>query len=165
MEYSPRLTLPLLSAGQSQKEVLHNEALLTLDLLVPAVVEEGPRNDTPPTPAPGSIYIVGASPTGEWAGQSLRLAGFSAAGWRFVSPVEGMEVWIKSSSLPGRYRHGAWEIGASRSARLVIDELQVVGSQAPAIQAPTDGSTVDLQARAAIGSILDALRQHGLIAT
>jgi hypothetical protein len=41
----------------------------------------------------------------------------------------------------------------------------VVGSRATAIADPGGGSTVDSQARTAVGQILAALRQHGLIET
>ena len=45
-----------------------------------------------------------------------------------------------------------------------VDGLQVVGSRGAAIPTPTGGGTVDAEARTAIGSILSAMRTHGLIA-
>lgn len=45
-----------------------------------------------------------------------------------------------------------------------VDGVKVVGAQSGAITDPTGGSTVDAEARTAIGSILSALRSHGLIA-
>lgn len=45
-----------------------------------------------------------------------------------------------------------------------VDGVKVVGAQEGAITDPTGGSTIDSQARTAIGSILSALRAHGLIA-
>ena len=70
---TPRLALPLLQPGQAQKEMGHNEALAALDLIVqPNVVAAG--IDTPPTsPESGQCWIVGASPTGAWAGQAGKL--------------------------------------------------------------------------------------------
>ena len=52
-----------------------------------------------------------------------------------------------------------------RGSSLVIGGVQVVGSRASAIAAPTGGTTVDGEGRAAIDQILSALREHGLIAT
>lgn len=48
---------------------------------------------------------------------------------------------------------------------LRVAGTKVVGSQQAAIAAPTGGATTDAEARTAIGSILTALRSHGLIAT
>jgi hypothetical protein len=45
-----------------------------------------------------------------------------------------------------------------------VNGTKVVGEQGSAITDPTGGSTIDTQARSAIGSILSALRAHGLIA-
>jgi hypothetical protein len=51
------------------------------------------------------------------------------------------------------------------AAGLVVDGNQVVAGQQAAIANPAGGVTIDLQSRAAINLILDALRAHGLIAT
>lgn len=45
-----------------------------------------------------------------------------------------------------------------------VDGTKVVGAQGGAITDPTGGATIDAEARTAIGSILSALRAHGLIA-
>lgn len=45
----------------------------------------------------------------------------------------------------------------------MIGGQQVVGARAGAIGSPAGGSTVDAEARGAIGQILSALRTHGLI--
>ena len=51
MNSTDRLSLPLLIAGQAQKELFHNEALQTLDTLVAAAVEDAPANDPPQSPS------------------------------------------------------------------------------------------------------------------
>ncbi len=69
---TPRFSLPLLATAQAQKELTHNEALLLIDALLHGTVEGGPVSDPPPAPAAGQCWLVGASPTGEWAGQARR---------------------------------------------------------------------------------------------
>jgi hypothetical protein len=165
MSATPRLGLPFLSAGQAQKEFFHNEALQTLDALVAAAVEEGPRPDPPGAPGIGDCYIVAVSATGVWAGKSQSVAAFTNGGWRFIAPVEGMSVFVKANGNWATYRMGAWELGTLRGSSVVIGGQQVVGARLTAIASATGGTTVDSQARTAIDQILAALRQHGLIET
>ena len=59
--------------------------------------------------------------------------------------------------------------GLDSSKRVVADGVvvagtQVLGSQAGAIGDPAGGVTIDLQCRAAVTQILNALRGHGIIA-
>jgi len=148
MSASARLSLPFLSPGQAQKEFFHNEALQTLDLLVAPAVEEGPRDAPPASPTIGACYLVGASPSGDWVGKSMCIAGYTSGGWRLIQPTEGMTAYVKSTGQTATYREGAWEIA---------------GGQVAAIPGPSGGSNVDVEARAAIDQVLAALRHHGLI--
>lgn len=165
MEHSLRCRLPLLAAGQAQKEIFHNEALQLIDLLIGTAVEDCGRNAPPASPAEGQAYRVGLAPTGDWSGQAGAVAGWSAAGWRFAGPFEGQAVFDKARAIGCYFRAGAWDDGAVRAEQLVIDGTTVVAGQQPAIAVPSGGTTVDSQARAAISAILAALRNHGLIAT
>jgi hypothetical protein len=112
----------------------------------------------------GSCFIVGSSPTGDWVGNAQYLAAFTSGGWRLLSPVEGMALRVKTDGQWVSYWAGAWELGTIRGASVIIDGKQVLGSQAAAIAAPTAGSIIDAEARAAISQLLVAVRQHGLIA-
>ena len=88
----------------------------------------------------------------------------TAAGWRFVTPIEGLAAFVRSSGLTAIYRAGGWETGTIRAERVEIGGQQVVGARSSAIPAPTSGSVIDAEARAAVTAILSALRLHGLIA-
>ena len=162
---SARLALPLLAAGQAQKELSHNEALTMLDLAVqPAVVALGP--DQPPdAPAEGECWVVGAAPGGAWSGQAHALAGWTAGGWRFVAAREGMTVWSAADGAYALFSGGIWRVGAIRGASLTLAGAQVVGPRRPPIADATGGTTVDAEARTALAAILSVLRAHGLIAT
>ena len=63
----------------------------------------------------------------------------------------------------GREGSGAWTKGDLRGVRLLIEGAPVVGPRQPDVAAPTGGSTIDLEARAAIRDLLSAIRAHGLI--
>ena len=150
MQTTPRLGLWTLIPGQAQKETSVNEALHLLDAIVAAAVEEPARTDPPITPVVGTSYIVGDQATGEWAGRDGALAAFTAGGWRYVSPTDGLTVMEKSIGWTLRYRGGAWE--------------QILGAPQPSIPDVIGGTTADAESRAAIAAILSTLRAHGLIA-
>jgi Protein of unknown function (DUF2793) len=163
MDGTARLALPLIAPGQAQKEMTHNEALTLLDLAVQAGVTAA-RVDTPPAaPAIGECWIVGDAPEGAWAGRAGALAGWTAGGWRFVAPREGMSVWSAGDTMAWTFRAGLWRRGELRGVSLRVNGRQVVGAQAAAIATPAGGTTVDTEARAAISALLAALRGHGLI--
>jgi hypothetical protein len=164
MDATARLGLPFLSAGQAQKELLHNEALQAIDLLLGAAVEAPATAQPPQTPAVGTCYIVGSGAGGDWAGKDGCLAGYTSGGWRFTDPLQGVSVFVGSTGERAVYRDGAWEVGVERATQLVIGGEQVVGGRAAAIAPPSGGTVVDSEARAAIAAILDALSGHGLIA-
>ena len=163
MSGTPRLSLPFLSPGQAQKEFFVNESLQKLDFLVAGAVEEPPRSDPPALPTIGAAYIVGGTPTGDWAGRSRCIAGYSDGGWRFISAAEGMRIYVKAAETIAVFRAGEWEIGSVRCSQLVVSGQQVVGARGDGIGTPTGGLTIDVEARAAIDEILERLRSHGLI--
>ena len=142
-ETSPRFGLPMLFAGQSQKEITVNEALLSADLLLhPAI--EGSATTAPTSPMAGQCWIVGSGATGSFAGQADKIAAWCEGGWRFITPREGLRAYDISSSAHRIYAGGAWHLVT-----------------APA--APSGGSTIDAQARTAIAAIIAALRTGGII--
>lgn len=53
MDQTARFALPYLAPGQMQKELFHNEALLTIDALLCPVVEGEASAAPPSTPAIG----------------------------------------------------------------------------------------------------------------
>lgn len=162
---SARLDLPHLYAGQAQKETTHNEALALLDLAVQAAVIAVGVNIPPSDPTPGACWIVGSSPIGEWAGRAGAIVGWTAGGWRFVAPRDGMLAWSVADSADVRFVDGEWRIGEVPAVRFLVDGVQVVGAQHPAVPPPTGGAIVDAEARATLALMLTALKEHGLLAS
>ncbi len=141
---SPRYELPLLFAGQTQKEFFVNEAHARLDaLLHPAV--EGQANDPPADPTEGECWLVASAPTGAWGGHAGALACWSANDWLFITPRSGMRLYDLSSGQMRLYRGGAWSF-----------------ADAPTV--PSGGTTVDAEARAAIAGLQAALAAVGILA-
>lgn len=157
-----RLGLPLLAAGQAQKEMHHNEALTRLDLLFQGSAEALGTDVPPAEPLPGQCWILGGTPTGDWAGHAREIAGWTEGGWRFVAPREGMRLWLGATEGFALFAGGTWQAGRAHG-RLFVEGEQVVGPRVNAISEPVGGTVVDAEARAAISTVLVALRAHGLI--
>jgi hypothetical protein len=153
MTDTARLALPLLAAGQAQKEMTVNEALTRLDLAVQPTVAEIGRNLPPVAPTEGEAWIVGAAPTDAWSGHAGALAGWTAGGWRFLAPREGWRVWSSADGCAAVYSAGAWRLSVAN------------GPRAAPISGPIGGAVVDAEARAVLASVLAALRAHGLVAS
>jgi hypothetical protein len=138
---SPRFGLPLLFAGQSQKEAFVNEAHALADALLHCAIE-GEAAAPPSAPADGTAWLVAAGGTGDWAGQDGRLACRQAGNWLFVVPRDGLRLLDRSTGQERRF-YGAWRI-----AQEVLE--------------PTGGSSVDAEARVAISQLIAALREVGI---
>jgi len=140
---SPRFAIPLLFAGQAQKEVFVNEAHALIDVLLhPAV--EGAANDPPPGPASGESWLVGPAPSGAWTGHAGELASWQAGEWVFAAPRDGMRVLDRATGQDIRYL-GGWQ-------------------RAAAPPAPDGGAIIDAEARAAIAALVTALIGAGVLA-
>lgn len=140
---SPRLGLPLLHAGQSQKEFFVNEAHALVDALLHAAIE-GEADAPPSTPADGETWLVGDTPSDVWTGHAGALASFQAGDWIFASPRDGMAVLDRATGQSIRFLDG-W--------------------QRPATPAePVGGATVDTQARSAIVGLIEVLIASGILA-
>lgn len=120
-ETTPVLGLPLTAAGQAQKHVTVNEALLALDAVVQLSVLERGRNDPPVAPANGERYIVGVAPTGVFAGHADAVAHFDAGVWSFLAPGVGWCAYVAAENALLAFNGTAWA-GISPSGG--ITELQ-----------------------------------------
>ena len=158
-----RLGLPLLAAGQAQKEVTHNEALLLLDLLGQSVVESADLAAPPGSPTPGQCWIVAPSASGAWSGKDGALAGWTDSGWRFASAAPGWRAWVLDRVQTMRFDGVGWIDEAVRSDGYFVAGERVLSVRQGAIAGPGGGAVIDVQARAAIAAMLTALRAHGLI--
>ena len=144
MAMTPRFALPLLAVAQAQKEVTHNEALTLLDALVHAAVEDGPLAEPPTDPAEGQCWIVGAIPQGIWMGRANAIALWTANGWRFAAARRGMHITRLGDGSRLRFDGTTWTAPGS-------------------VDAAKGGSTIDVEARSAIATLILHLAAQGLL--
>ncbi|UZF94163.1 DUF2793 domain-containing protein [Bosea sp. NBC_00550] len=103
MTDTPRLSLPLLAAGQAQKHVTHNDALMRLDALIHLVVDSRTQAAPPASPTELSAYIVPPGGTGAFAGRADQVALFEDGGWTFLTPRSGWQAWVADEE-----EHNLW---------------------------------------------------------
>ena len=139
---TPNIGLPLLVAGQAQKEFFVNQALSLLDALDRRSVNASQAS--PPTnPEEGECFRVTATATQQWAGHEDQIAVRIAGAWHFVVPREGMRLFDAAADRCLFFQSG-WHTATS-----------------PAL--PTTGAVIDVEARNAIGQLLQALRDIGIL--
>jgi hypothetical protein len=114
MSSTPRLALPYILTQQAQKEVTHAAGLNRLDALVQPVVEQIGLNTPPGSPAEGACWIIGASPTGAWAGQANRLAQRIGGTWVFHAPFVGLVVFDAATLAQWSWHGSVWALVAPR---------------------------------------------------
>ena len=91
---TPNLALPYIMAAQAQKHVTHNEAIRALDAIVQLAVLDRDLATPPGSPPDGARYIVAASPTSAWTGQSGKIAAWQDGAWAFYAPGQGWVAWV-----------------------------------------------------------------------
>jgi hypothetical protein len=153
VEVTARHGLALLVAGQGQKDVTHNEALVLVDALLGAVVEQRDLSAPPAIPGAGSVWLVAEGASGDWFGKAGELAIWTAGGWRFAPIPDGMALYIRAEGVTVRKVGGTWRVEAPR------------GAPAAPVGLPAGGPVVDFEARTAIGALVSRLEQLGLLGT
>ena len=162
-EATARFALPYILPGQAQKELFHNEALAIADFVLHPVVEGAALSAPPSDAQPGEAWLVAPPGEGPWSGRAHSLACWTGAGWRFAGPVPGMLVWNKAAGFWLHWTGSGWSGGELPASRIVIGGRQVVGERQRDVPSPSGGTTIDVEARAAIDQLIVALKSHGLI--
>ena len=116
-ETTGNLGLPLMVAGQAQKHITHNEALLILDLLVQGAVLDHDRSEPPAAPQEGACHIVAAGASGAWAGKQGQIAAFLNNGWLFLQPKAGWRLHLLSTQEALHFDGSIWRSTAQMAAR------------------------------------------------
>ena len=141
-DHTARHALPVLFAGQAQKEFTFNEAIARIDaLLHPTVM--GEASGEPGNPSAGDCYIVAAGAGGAFDGHDASIASYDGQQWTFLTPTAGMSVFDASTTQMVRY-DTSWQ-----------------RATAPAL--PAGGDTIDTEARQAIAELVSILQSYRII--
>jgi hypothetical protein len=130
MSDTANLRLPLLEAAQAQKHVTVNEGLGLLDALAQIAVQDRDLAAPPAAPVDGQCWIVGADPTGAWAGRAGQLAAWRDGAWRFSAPRAGWIAYAVDEAAYLMFDGAAWgDFFATLSA---LQNLAALGVNATA---------------------------------
>lgn len=162
MSETPRLGLPLIAAGQSQKDVTHNEAVLALDRLVALAIASRNVAVPPPAPAIGACYIVPTGAAAAWGHPDGSLVHWQGAAWLAQTPRDGQIAVVVDEAILLVYL-GSWRSNLP-VAGLAIGARTVLAASPAAITPPAGGATVDTEARAVLAALVSALQQQGILA-
>lgn len=139
-----RLDLPLLFAGQVQKETFVNESFARLDAIIHCAIEA--LSATPPaSPADGQCWLIDVGASGVWNGRTGSIACFQQGQWLYQLPRDGLRLLNRATGQT-IHHHGTWRAATK-----------------PAL--PSGGTTVDAQARTAVAAIIDSLVTAGILTT
>ncbi len=108
MNTTSRFKLKLLSVNQAQKETTLNESINKVDAIMQSSAINI-SNMPPSTVTNGDVYVLDANPSGVWLGQAQNvIALYSANVWRFIAPIAGMRIWVKSLLSYLYFNSNAW---------------------------------------------------------
>lgn len=125
MTTTPDFGLPQLAQSQANPDVTHNEAIQLLQALLNGAIDRA-VNAPPGSPSNGDVYILGAAPTGAWAGQANKVAVRVGDAWRFVpngvaigARHEGIRLWVRDEDAVYVWSGSAWVQNSPPSAAAV----------------------------------------------
>lgn len=139
---TPNIGLPLLMAGQAQKEFFLNQALGILDALLRNSINAS-RPAPPLAPVDGQCFRVTAPALEAWAGCEDHIAIRIGDDWHFIPPRDGMRLFDSEAGHALFYR-ATWEFA----------EVAAV---------PSTGAVIDSEARAALAQLIQTLRDFAII--
>ncbi len=140
---TPHFSLPLLFAGQAQKEFFVNQSLSLIDTLLQNAVVASIAN--PPLDAEeGASYRVTSLATDSWTGHEDEIAIKLGGGWHFLMPTRGMTIFDRQAGTFVHYQLD-WQTAAE-----------------PTLQ--RGGDNIDAEARQMLTELIEALRSIGIFA-
>lgn len=161
MATTTHMGITLLEMAQAQKEITVNEAFARIDALLNSGVVDKDLGTPPASPVEGDIYIVGPTPTGQWAGKSGQIAYFDRF-WRFITPNEGALMWVNDENAHYIYNGSAWAqiVLMADMSKSVYDPASI-GQQVVGVSASQTLTNKTLASVAFSGNASGVLPAHG----
>lgn len=144
MTDTPNLGLPRLVDNQGDGETTHNNAMNILDSIVQGSVKDRDLTGPPGGEAEGDRYLVKATATGAWATHEDDIAVYFN-GYIFISPTEGMCLWIDDENVFMVYDGATWN-----APDVVLNLTQSISNP------PTTAEVLNIQTT--FNAVLDSLR-------
>ncbi|GAB3388074.1 DUF2793 domain-containing protein [Lysobacter fragariae] len=108
MSNEPKTGLPLWPAGATQQDFLFN-ALLRMFATAGFRASVLDKDlSAPPAHVAGNAYIIGPSPTGEWASKTNQIAYSDGVKWWYYVPAEGWKISVLDEDVDYRFNGSAW---------------------------------------------------------
>lgn len=108
---TPNVNLPEMPSDSFQPSVPFNQAMQTIDALLPLAVQSMALTAPPATVAgdAGKRWIPASGATGAWAGHAGDVALCVGAGlWVFIEPPPYIQAYDIATSTEKRYVGGVW---------------------------------------------------------
>lgn len=113
---TPKLGLTELAAAQAIPETRVNENFRWAEFFACGGGIKDRDLATPPgSPVDGDAYLVASSATGAWSGEDGNIAMYLGTAWAFVSPIEGMQIYVNDEDTRLIYDGSAWNTPAGSS--------------------------------------------------
>lgn len=108
---TPNLGLPVVPNGSNNITLAFNQLAQIVDAFVPLVAQTMTLSAPPATVEgdAGKRWIIGASPTGAWAGAAGKVALCTGAGtWTILNPPQFIKAWVVDIAAERRLVAGSW---------------------------------------------------------
>lgn len=127
---TPILGLTELVSSQAIPEAVVNENVRWLEFFASGA-KITDRDDTAPpgSPVDGEAYLVKATATGAWTGQDGKIALYISTAWDFMTPTEGMMLYVADEDIRIQYNGTVWATFGGGS--VALDDLTDVTITAP----------------------------------
>lgn len=108
MATTNHLGITKVEQAQQQKEVTVNQGLDVIDAILNTSILDRDLTTPPGSPSEGDLYIPAATATGDWAGNEGKVAHYTGGAWQFLTPAEGLTLWVADEDVLVTYDGTSW---------------------------------------------------------